>query len=389
MKDNDPGPLLRNAVSMLSELFPFLNQLFFSMIWIYIFSFRAPHILPSACSQKLPMLGYNTLFVLFQKEKPPHPSPHYSRNKKANNKKRTTPTKPPLEPNGHLQWSEYDSTTLRTLHASPSLPSSSLRAIPAFVSALKPHDPHARIGEQDWISRLPELFETLTTDTPASSTPAYSTPASSTLNANSAPALTCILSSRYATSPAWLPYQLDVFLLTYDELAGKVLDHLPGVGGEGEGVGREGVRREGSETAGSKLRTLIEQAREEGKRGVGWGIDRLVVVGRKRGAEGEGEGGKKKVAGGVGHVKGEEEGGKMLKSDENAIDDVGGGDGNGNLEQASPAPGPSALPVPPSTTTLQKDTSHPPPTPRTPRRTNRNLRSKWKRVWNRMRMVSR
>ncbi len=60
-----------------------------------------------------------------------------------------------------------------------------------------------------------------------------------------------------------------MFLLTYEELAGKTVDRWGG--GQGE-----------------RLRGLVEGAGGEGRRGVGWGVERLVVVGRKGGGEGEG-----------------------------------------------------------------------------------------------------
>ena len=68
--------------------------------------------------------------------------------------------------------------------------------------------------------------------------------------------------SIHAPTPASLPYQLDVFLLTYEELSYKTLDGL--LGGKGE-----------------YLRELIEKASEQGRKGVAWGMDKWVVVGRK------------------------------------------------------------------------------------------------------------
>lgn len=83
--------------------------------------------------------------------------------------------------------------------------------------------------------------------------------------------LTNITTTRHATAPAFLQHELDVFLLTYEELASKTLDQLA-AGGKGYG---------------DRLREMIEAASEEGRMGAGWGIDRLVVVGRKPGVQAE------------------------------------------------------------------------------------------------------
>lgn len=69
-------------------------------------------------------------------------------------------------------------------------------------------------------------------------------------------------STRHVPTPASLPYQLDVFILTYEEVSFKTLDALPG--GHGE-----------------HLRGLIAKASEQGRTGVAWAMDKQVVVGRK------------------------------------------------------------------------------------------------------------
>lgn len=89
--------------------------------------------------------------------------------------------------------------------------------------------------------------------------------------------LTHIHTSRHLTPPPSLPHQLDVFLLTYEELACKTLDRLPVRDGDSGGG------------HGDTLREMIEAASHEGRRGVAWGMDRLVVVGRKPGALGRGK----------------------------------------------------------------------------------------------------
>lgn len=89
--------------------------------------------------------------------------------------------------------------------------------------------------------------------------------------------LTHIHTSRHPTPPPSLPHQLDVVLLTYEELACKTLDRLPVRDGDSGGG------------HGDTLREMIEAASHEGRRGVAWGMDRLVVVGRKPGALGRGK----------------------------------------------------------------------------------------------------
>lgn len=144
-------------------------------------------------------------------------------------------------------------STLTTIRATPPnnpapTPSPNLDAIPPFIAALKPQNP--RLGLQAWIPALPHYFRRH-------------------------PQLELVAADRYATRAALLPAHLDVYLLTYEEVAGRVLDGLGG-------------------GCGDRLRALVEGAREEGRAGVGWGMERLVVVGRKRGA-GAGAG----AAGGV------------------------------------------------------------------------------------------
>ena len=73
-----------------------------------------------------------------------------------------------------------------------------------------------------------------------------------------------ITTSRHTPTQSSLPYQLDVFLLTYEELSYKTLDGM-------------------ADEQGAKLRELIEKASEEGRKGVAWAMERMVVVGRKAG----------------------------------------------------------------------------------------------------------
>jgi hypothetical protein len=80
--------------------------------------------------------------------------------------------------------------------------------------------------------------------------------------------MTNIITSRHVPSNASLPYQLDVFLLTYEELSYKTLDGMAG-------------------DQGAKLRELLEKASDQARQGVAWAMDRVVVVGRKAGESGE------------------------------------------------------------------------------------------------------
>lgn len=62
--------------------------------------------------------------------------------------------------------------------------------------------------------------------------------------------------------PAYLPIQLEVMLMTWEEITYTRLDRM---GGE----------------EGQTARELIAKAYEEGRRGGAWYADRIVVVGRK------------------------------------------------------------------------------------------------------------
>lgn len=80
--------------------------------------------------------------------------------------------------------------------------------------------------------------------------------------------MTNIVTSRHVPSKSSLPYQLDVFLLTYEELSYKTLDGM-------------------ADNQGAKLRELLEKASDQARQGVAWAMDRVVVVGRKPGESGE------------------------------------------------------------------------------------------------------
>lgn len=71
-----------------------------------------------------------------------------------------------------------------------------------------------------------------------------------------------VTTSRHAPTISSLPYQLDVFLLTYEELSYKTLDGM-------------------ADEQGAKLRKLIEKASDEARQGVAWAMERVIVVGRK------------------------------------------------------------------------------------------------------------
>lgn len=209
-----------------------------------------------------------------------------------------------LEPGGYLQWAEYDMTTQTTIKADPTLSSAGLDAIPAFVQGFKKED--ARVGLQKYVFPYPSHH--VSTRFPLSSFSVFPKLLSSTRKTPLPPLLlqnhsnitnhisihpshqtkhprswiphlphtftahnlTHITASRHPTSPAFLQHQLDIFLLTYEELASKTLDKIPVKNSNGGGRGH-----------GDHLRQLIEAASQESRTGVGWGMDRLVVVGRK------------------------------------------------------------------------------------------------------------
>ncbi|KAL2047855.1 hypothetical protein ABVK25_011264 [Lepraria finkii] len=139
-----------------------------------------------------------------------------------------------LKPGGYLQWAEYDMTTTKTILADPALSASDLDALPAFTQKLKQQD--ARFGKQDWIPTLPTTFAQA--------------------------GMIDVTTSRHAPTTSSLPYQLDVFLLTYEELSYKTLDGM-------------------ADEQGAKLRKLIEKASDEARQGVAWAMERVIFVGRK------------------------------------------------------------------------------------------------------------
>lgn len=183
-------------------------------------------------------------------------------------------------------------TSRTTIKASPSLSSSALDAIPAFVQGFQKED--GRIGKQKCVNssqtptpaphfpspppplflRKPKPFNPPNYSFLPSSGNSWIPLLPQTLHAHH---LTHIHTSRHLTPPPSLPHQLDVFLLTYEELACKTLDRLPVRDGDSGGG------------HGDTLREMIEAASHEGRRGVAWGMDRLVVVGRKPGALGRGK----------------------------------------------------------------------------------------------------
>lgn len=202
-----------------------------------------------------------------------------------------------IEPGGYLQWAEYDMTSRTTIKASPSLSSSALDAIPAFVQGFQKED--GRIGKQKCVNssqtptpaptfpsppppsflRKPKPFyppQLLIPPPPGPSGNSWIPLLPQTLHAHH---LTHIHTSRHRTPPPSLHHQLDVFLLTYEELACKTLDRLPVRDSDGDSGGGHG----------DTLREMIEAASHEGRRGVAWGMDRLVVVGRKPGPLGRGK----------------------------------------------------------------------------------------------------
>lgn len=67
---------------------------------------------------------------------------------------------------------------------------------------------------------------------------------------------------RYSYDKAYLSYQLDSSLMTWEELSYTVLDNMGG-------------------DEGHVARDLILKTYEEGRRGAAWDADRMVVVGQK------------------------------------------------------------------------------------------------------------
>ena len=114
VKDDDPGPLLRNMLKMLSGC---------------LFSLRVHAFRPSR-TDSIPHFEPKAA-VFFS---------HTTSN--ANTQS--------VEPGGYLQWAEYDATSQTTIKASPTLSSSALDAVPAYVQEFKKKDKYGRVGIQKY-----------------------------------------------------------------------------------------------------------------------------------------------------------------------------------------------------------------------------------------------
>ena len=114
VKDDDPGPLLRNVLKLLSGCF---------------FSLRVHAFHPSR-TYSIPHLEPKEVFFYSHTTSNVHTQS--------------------AEPGGYLQWAEYDATSQTTIKASPTLSSSALDAVPAYVQEFKNKDKHGRVGVQKY-----------------------------------------------------------------------------------------------------------------------------------------------------------------------------------------------------------------------------------------------
>ena len=137
VKDNDPGPLLRNVLRMLSGCSNFL-------VYIHTLDFIGassialiPHILPPCPSYEVSLVNSDTIRFRIAS---------------------TNVDIQYTEPGGHLQWAEYDMTSHTTIKADPSLSSSALDAIPSFVQGFKKMEKHGRVGTQKYLIHFPYHF---------------------------------------------------------------------------------------------------------------------------------------------------------------------------------------------------------------------------------------
>ena len=137
VKDNDPGPLLRNMLRMLSgcsNLVVYIHTVAF----IYArFIALITHILSSCPSFEVSLVNSDIIRL------------------------HITSTNADIqytEPGGFLQWAEYDMTSQTTIKADPSLSSSTLDAIPAFVQGFKKIEKHGRVGTQKYLLHFPYHF---------------------------------------------------------------------------------------------------------------------------------------------------------------------------------------------------------------------------------------
>ncbi|KAL9600490.1 MAG: hypothetical protein Q9219_003141 [cf. Caloplaca sp. 3 TL-2023] len=111
IKDNSPGEVIKNILSMLSKT------------------------LPPLCPSS------------------PQTTPSKSRKKKQRQNLTLPPPLVPTEPNGYIQWTEADTAHRLIVKSNPSLPSPHLSALLRYVEALE----HAR-GPRGWVYSLPDIF---------------------------------------------------------------------------------------------------------------------------------------------------------------------------------------------------------------------------------------
>ena len=128
VRDNDPGPLLRNVLRMLSGCSNLLIHKYV-LRFIYVPSIFLTRTIFHLIRHKTTSLAKSISIHL--------------RNASSNANVHLT------EPGGYLQWAEYDMTSQTTIKATPTLSSSALEAIPAFVQGFKKKD--GRVGKQKYV----------------------------------------------------------------------------------------------------------------------------------------------------------------------------------------------------------------------------------------------
>lgn len=128
VRDNDPGPLLRNVLRMLSEC-PTLLMHTYTLPLIHVPSISLTRTITNLIRHQTRSLTKSSAIHLF----------HASSNADLQH----------TEPGGYLQWAEYDMTSQTTVKATSALSSSALDAIPAFVQGLKQKE--GRVGAQKYV----------------------------------------------------------------------------------------------------------------------------------------------------------------------------------------------------------------------------------------------
>ncbi|KAL6714379.1 hypothetical protein ACLMJK_007802 [Lecanora helva] len=136
-----------------------------------------------------------------------------------------------LKPGGYVQWDELDWATKRIVQANPSNSTKEVQALLDHVAQWE--DP---LGPFEWIADLPNIYAKQGLEKTAF--------------------------DRFQMAPAYLRYDTDKFLASYEEFSHTILDAKGG-------------------NDGKHLRELVSKASQESQTGVATTADMIVAVARK------------------------------------------------------------------------------------------------------------